>query len=221
MKPKSLLIAASLTIVTFSSAVSWIKTRLAHEAESSLETFAQRRARSAKEIQTLEERLASIEKDRVNLQADLDESKKAKAPTATVLTPKNASPDARQVNPMEALLKDPKLQNYFFASQRASLAKNYGPFFQRLGLTPAQITKFEDILMEREEQKMDLQAVAESQGLRADSATLTTLRKQSEEKILTEQAALLGPAGVNQWQQYERTVEVRALVGKFAGAAAS
>ena len=221
MNSRNVLLVASVAIMAAGFGVAWNHACTVRETESALAALAQRRADTAANIRRLESRLATNEKDRADLRAALDEAKKA-GPVVVAPPPPTKVPAGApgSFNPMEAIMKDPKLQNYFFASQRAELARSYGPFFRQLGLTPTQVARFQDLMIKRAEQDMDLQAVAQSQGLSPGSPALVTLRKQAEDELRSAQTALLGPTGYEQWQQYERTVGVRPVVQKFVGAAA-
>jgi hypothetical protein len=63
------------------------------------------------------------------------------------------------------LESDPKLIALYLKSFRANLSDRFGPLFQRLGLTPDQIGKWEDLATEQEQKNVDLRAAAAAQGL--------------------------------------------------------
>ena len=217
MNPRSFIIVIAGAIIAGSLAVTWSNVRAMRDAESSMIGLARTKDGVAQKIQHLQARLATIESERLATQVTADVKPKTN-PGTTGPVAKAPAPAARP-NPMELIMQDPKLQNAFFASQRATLATRYGPLFRQLGLAPAQIAKFEDIMIKREENNMDLMAAAQAQHLSPGSAAFMTLQQQSEDEMAAAQAALLGPADHAQWQDYERSVGVRGVVQNFAGAA--
>ncbi len=217
MHPRTTIIVVATVVVAGALGVVWTASQARRDTESSVVELARKNDAVIREVQSLQSRLASIESDRATLQAKLTE--RPKVPAAASTSGGQAPVAAGRPNPMEVIMQDPKLQNSFFAAQRATLATRYGPLFRRLGLNPAQIGQFEDIMIKREETEMDLMAAAQAQHLPPDSPELATLRKQSEDETTAAAAALLGPADYAQWQGYERTAGVRGVVQNFAGAA--
>jgi hypothetical protein len=217
MNPRIFIIIIAGAIVAGSLAVTWSNVRATRSAESALIGLARTKDGVAQKIQNLQARLATIESERTAMKA----TSEAKPKTNTMPTgPAGKAPAmAARPNPLELIMQDPKLQNAFFASQRATLGTRYGPLFRQLGLAPGQIAKFEDIMIKREENNMDLMAAAQSQRLAPDSTALAALQKQSEDEVSTAAATLLSPADYSRWQEYERSVGVRGVVQNFAGAA--
>jgi hypothetical protein len=214
MTPSPRLIALSLTVATIAFFVAWQKVHSIRETELRRSRIAQGQVVAREEIQQLHERLAAGEKIAVDLQVALDEAKKKER----LAVPPPATNETRP-GPTELIMQDPKLQNAFFASQRASIAASYGPFFRKLGLNPTQIAQFESIMIKRAELDMDLRAIARAQRSRPDSPEVAALRQRANDEVNAAQNELLGPEGFAQWREYERTTIVRGLVEKFAGVA--
>jgi len=86
---------------------------------------------------------------------------------------------------LNALLEsDPKLLALYLKSFRANLSDRFGPLFQRLGLTPNQIAKWEDLATAQEQANVDLRAAAAAQGLNyAEDPGILAMKKQSREQL--------------------------------------
>jgi hypothetical protein len=218
MTPKKFLIATSFAVAAVAFIVAWQKARSIRENEDLRLGAAQRQAIAQREIQQLEKRLAAGERIAADLQAALDESKKKPAATAASAAGKPGMPEGSRPSPTEVIMQDPKLQNAFFAAQRAAIATGYGPFFQQLGLSPAQIAKFEDIMIKRAELDLDVRSVAQSKRSSPDSPEVAALRQQANDEVNAAQSELLGAEGFERWREYERSTIVRGMVEKFAGA---
>jgi hypothetical protein len=122
--------------------------------------------------------------------------------------------------PADPLVNDPALQNLYLAAERAGLDFLYLPLLRQLGLSSAQREAFRDLLMRRHEQRMDLADIQESHGLAPDDPALWGLRRKAAANFDLRQSALLGAAGYQAFNEYERILPVRRLVGQFAGALA-
>ena len=103
---------------------------------------------------------------------------------------------------------------------RARLANTFGSLYQSLGLTPAEIDAFEASLTSYVETLLDLRAVAASDGLDEAGPEIAALTKQANEELRGEQIALLGGAGYQQLQQFERVLPLQNFVlglARFSG----
>ena len=112
---------------------------------------------------------------------------------------------------LQRLQKDPELIALSLAARRATLTTNYGPFFRGVGLTPAQVDRFQALLMAREEQRADLQATRVSGKMGENDSAFATLQKQIETENDRAQRELLGDAAYRRkfaarWKQLREKV---------------
>jgi DNA repair exonuclease SbcCD ATPase subunit len=122
--------------------------------------------------------------------------------------------------------KDPKIQSIRLASHRAQLLATHGVLFRKLGLTPSEIERFQDIAARKEEQNLDLDGILESEAQQNGAVSPETkravekLREQVKSEAETARKELLGEERSKALEEYNRTAETRRLVGDVAGAAA-
>ncbi|HVU32484.1 MAG TPA: hypothetical protein VHE61_03555 [Opitutaceae bacterium] len=121
----------------------------------------------------------------------------------------------------ERLRTEPDAQLLWLKLQHARAAVLYGPLFRKLGLTPEQIAKFEENVAGRDEQQMDIRAIATENRMkgRTDSATTAKAFVQADQQYTAAQRSLLGDTGLQALQEYERTSWVRNWVNGWAGGA--
>ena len=103
---------------------------------------------------------------------------------------------------------------------RAGLANTYGSLYRSLGLSTAKIEQFEDSMTEYAEARLDLRAVVAADGLAGRSPEIQEIKSEADENLRVEQIDLLGDAGYEQLQQFERVLPVRNFaigVPRFSG----
>jgi hypothetical protein len=99
------------------------------------------------------------------------------------------------------------------------LAATYGPLLRTLELTPAQIEQFNELCLQREEQRMDGEELDRSTDSTEKTAG-TMVRTEDEAGFRAAQLALLGEKDFQQFQEFERQRPLRTVVTQFAAAAA-
>ncbi len=102
------------------------------------------------------------------------------------------------------LATNPKVRAIYLKSYQARLAVTYLPLYHRLKLGPAEIAKFNDLLSEREEERIDLQATAEAHGLPASDPAILAVKQQQDDDLHRAEIGLLGADGFQQVGQIER-----------------
>jgi hypothetical protein len=149
-------------------------------------------------------------------------SKKAAASTAEVS--QNSDDGQRQrgrFGNMRALMNDPQFAQLMALQQKAALNSSYAPLFkqlaQQLGLSPAQIDAFQNLLVQKQAAARDVITAARDQGLNpaTDRAELNQLLTQSNAEIDQQIQATLGDAGFAQYQNYEQTLPERNTVNEL------
>ena len=94
---------------------------------------------------------------------------------------------------------------------RATLGQKYRQFDRALGLSPKQIGAFENLLTARQEEIIDLNAVALADGPDA-RPDVEAIRRQEDDDFRVAQLALLGERGYRQFQEFNRAVPVWGVV---------
>jgi len=119
----------------------------------------------------------------------------------------------------ERFEKEPAFQSALIAARRSLLAVRYGPLFAALKLPPEKIEKFVAIAIRREEQMMDINAVAKSKGFAREDPTIMQARGNIEQTTNSDLQELLGDADYSQYQDYHRSAGLRDILSGIAGGA--
>jgi hypothetical protein len=230
MNKKALLATGAALIAVTGAGVAWQAQRAAREhtaitatARREQTTLATEEARLIREIKAAEQRQTEL-RGELEKQPAAPGAASSPAPTALVLrsTPGSSDPPEAHVRAMESL--------------KAGLPAQYGAFYRALGLTPDQIAKFENLLVEHDGRKRDIRAVesgikinpatAESREaitidgrrvqLRVDPA-IAALRREEDARLRHELIALLGATGYAQLQDFNHGAESRAFVSELVG----
>jgi hypothetical protein len=220
MSAKKTILVATGLLIAGSTGVTWHQVAQELATETALAAVAQQRTAAEAKLQREADRLAAAEKTCAAQRAAYETAQKAKDAAQAAEEAQTTAADSKSQNFMERLLKDPEMQNLQLASNRIDLANTYAPLFSRLNLTPEQIEKFQDNALARMAHNADSGAAMRTQGLSQDDPVLEKLSEQAEAEYQQSQRALLGEAGYRQFQEYERTADVRDVVRGLAGAAA-
>lgn len=173
---------------------------------------------AASERVQVEQRLAAAGEARNRAQAALDALKQKSPVTPAIKAP---PPSVRQSGSiLELIRNDPEAETFFLAGRRADLAAKYGPLIRALRLTPEAAAKFQDAFIRKEEDQMDLAALLRMPGGETNSKALMEFQAKSQADYEANQRAVLGDAGYQQLQDYERTSSTRSMVSAVAGVAA-
>jgi hypothetical protein len=160
-------------------------------------------------------------------QASLSPVAASSATTAPAAVPPATPPAPKTVvrknapSVMDLAQDNPQLLNYFIASKKAELQQRYGVLFQQLQLTPEQRNKFKEIQAAATTRSIDLGAAVHEQGLTYDDPAVKKLQTDSERQTETELIALLGDAGFQNYQEFNRTLSLRGFIDGFAVQVAS
>lgn len=115
-----------------------------------------------------------------------------------------------------ALMANPEFAKAMSIQQRAALDARYADLFKQLKLSPAQLEKFKDLLVERQNARMDVMATAREQGLdpRANRDELNKMTAEAQAEVDAAIKTSLGESVYNQYQTYDATQPQRALVSQ-------
>jgi hypothetical protein len=116
-----------------------------------------------------------------------------------------------------ALMEDPGFVQLLNTQLRGQLDSRYAGLFKALGLNPAQIEKFKDLLVEKQTSLRDVLASARAQGLdpRQNRTEMRQLVAQANSEIDASIKSMLGDSKYTQYQQYEQTLPQRNLVAQL------
>ena len=180
---------------------------------------------ATKDRDALRRRIADLEKRAQTLQ---DEASDLREQARAVRAAPPASAGPRQMSfrtggpggmpgPMLAL-ESPEMRRLMAVGQRGQLDSRYAALFKSLGLPPAQLDKFKQLLFDKQNAALDVMAAARSQGLMGPDShgQIQSLVQQANREVDDSIKGLLGDAAFQQFQQFDRTQPQRAIVDQLA-----
>jgi hypothetical protein len=195
----------------------WLEIGATRAAERSRAEILARIAAATAERRQVEQRLAAAIEAKNRAQTALDAVKQKSVTPAAKSPP---TPVRQQGSILAIIRHEPDSEAFYIASQRADLAAKYGPLIRVLKLTPEAAAKFQDAFIRKEEDQMDLAALLRMPGAETNGKALMEFQAKSQAAYEASQRAVLGDAGYQQLQDYERTASTRAMVSAVAGVAA-
>ena len=172
-----------------------------------------------------QKRVWDAEKRRTDLEAELAAQAPKEEPGATSDAPgENGDPTVRPRprrnefrNEFAALMDKPEIQRLLAVQQRAALDARYADLFKSLNLTPEQLEKFKNLLVEKSTAVMDVMAAAREQGAnpRTDRDAFRKLVADAQADVDASIRATLGETGFAQYKEYEQTQPQRGLVDQL------
>jgi hypothetical protein len=142
-----------------------------------------------------------------------DETAAAPETPAEVTPPRDRAGGSRRAE-FAALMNDPAVVRLMNEQQKAGLDGRYAALFKQLNLTPEELERFKNLLVEKRTALRDVLVAAREQGLAPgqNRGELRTLVEQSNAEIDSSIRELLGPEKYNTYQTYETTGAQRSLV---------
>jgi len=191
--PSVTLSASILAFAVILGAVA-ITFRSSQRAQAELADARREYIHTVKDIQTWSDRL-----DTVRRAASLVSSEKKLPIAAQAAQGRHPRPD-----PVELVATHPELRGPYLKSYRHRSHIRYLPLYLTLGLSAGQISKFEDLLVNGEEDKIDLLTASLAQGVPTSDPNVAAMQKQSAAQLQTAETDLLGQAGFQALQSYDR-----------------
>lgn len=116
-------------------------------------------------------------------------------------------------NPMD----DPEVQQLMTLQLKASLDFRYADLFKSLRLTPAQLDKFKNLLVEKNTAVADVMAAARQEGIsrRADREAFDKLVADAQAEVDESIRQTLGEAAYAQYKEFEQTGPQRAVANQL------
>lgn len=117
----------------------------------------------------------------------------------------------------DAMMANPDAQKLIALQQKASLDGRYSSLFKQLQLSPANLEKFKDLLVEKQSSMMDVMAAARAQGLspRDNRDEFRQLVQNAQNEVDNTIRATLGDNVYAHYQSYEATAPQRAIVSQL------
>jgi hypothetical protein len=112
------------------------------------------------------------------------------------------------------LSSDPEIAPLLLNQRKRAVATRYAALLARLGLPPAQTEQLKTLLAEKQLSHSEAQMMARTQGLGRDEAQ--SMAKQADTESDAAIKDLLGEAGFNQLQDFDRTYAQRTTVAGLA-----
>lgn len=213
--PKNLLIGFLALTTIAASALAWQQHRKLRALQSTATLAASERADWQKRVWDAEKRAtaAAATSDPITPASDDAPPVAMGGVRAGVSLRGGPGPGGR----MAALLNNPEFAQAMALQQKAALDGRYADLFRRLKLSPAQIERLKDLLVERQSVAMDVMTVAREQGLdeRDSRDQLRKLMQETEAGVNAEIEALLGADGYAAYQSYEQTQPQRNAVSQL------
>jgi hypothetical protein len=178
-----------------------------------------------REIAVAQERLSAATRDKEELEDTLHLLSSAKAKAAAAQPKQNGPPPGQPPSPKPAevlalMEANPELHSLFKRAAQGRLSTQYFAFYQSAGLTSDQIQKFEALMTQDAEDKLDLAAIMQKERVAANDPTAAKMRQLNDAKLKAAQRDVLGEAGYQQLEQFARmepsgrfVTEVASFVG--------
>ena len=116
-----------------------------------------------------------------------------------------------------AMMEKPEIQKLMAQQQRGLLDARFAPLFKGLNLSPEQLDKFKNLLVEKQTAIADVLAAARAQGIdpRSDPQQFRQLISDTQAEVEANIKSTLGDAGYAQYQQYQQTLPQRNVVSQL------
>jgi hypothetical protein len=201
-----LIFVAAAAAFALALGIRWAALRERRAAEAALDSLHRRQAELGAAMGRQGERLAAADTDRAALREALRTGGAAPVPAAHT--------GARAETPSLAsiLESNPELFKLGLRAYRAGLSGHFERLYRDLGLTPGQVSAFEDLMTEHEEDILDLEATAAAEGFPRNDPAVLALRQRQEDQLRAAQEALLGGEGYRRLQLYDRMQPVMDIV---------
>lgn len=206
MNAKSNLSLAISVVAVVAAGMAWRANHHAQRAQTAAATAVGERTRIDADAQRAADRIAQGEKRVAELQAALNALRAGQAAPVARRTPTQPAPGPA-LRRFDPLAQAAELKRY-----KAGLLLSYGSFYRKMGFTPDQIARFEELLSDQQGRRNDLSATVATGGLTSSDPAIAALRRENTGRFKAEQIELLGEAGYAQFQEYNRGADRRFLV---------
>jgi len=217
MRSKTWVLLGFWVVALAAGAIAWREARSNRQIQINLEDATRARHRLAMEIARIEQRDTVVDRHRADLELRLQELNARYPATAGTRAEALAVAD-RTVQAYLDLAADPKMMNLLANTLKARLRIRYSPLYLKLGLSPAQIARFELLQANDGARTDDIRVAAATLKLSESTPEIAGLLSQDKDQFQTEATGLLGAEGFRQLQGFDGTAEERRIVNDLAGA---
>jgi hypothetical protein len=202
------IIGLTSLFLVFAMGFAWRGYRSEGTAQAAFTAFGRQRARLDLDLRQARDRMVGRQRETSTLEAKIERS--PAPPAAAKITAANVPPPRQ--DPATLVASDPELRSLYLKSFRANLAQRYLGMYQSLGLSQAQIDKFEDLATAQADDGLTRQAAALAQGLTLSDPGLADLQKESLAQFEASVANDVSPAAAQQLRLLDRTQEAQNLL---------
>lgn len=195
------------------------------------------------DLRQLKQNVAALDRERADLQKRIWDLKKRNGELENRLRPPTASAEPSvesltageflggrdpaadetrdrgrpEIGRFATILANPEVQKLMAVQQKAGLDGHYASLFKQLNLSPDDLEKFKNLLVEKQAAVMDVMAAARAEGLngRESRDQIRQLVQQAQGEVDTAIRTTLGEAAYGQYQNYEATVPQRNVVDQL------
>jgi hypothetical protein len=118
---------------------------------------------------------------------------------------------------IKALMERPDIQRLMAIQEKSTLDSRYSALFRNLSLTPDQLERFKELLVEKRIAASDVRSAAREQGMsgREDRENLAKIVATTQAEIDESIRAALGESGFAKYENFEKTLPQRNLVDQL------
>jgi hypothetical protein len=154
-----------------------------------------------------------------NISVGPDESELPRPSTGPVPMPttdrRGPTPSPQAGSEFRAMMDSPEMQQLMSLRARGNLDARYARLFRQLGLSPTQLQRFQQLLIDKQNTGRDVMAAMRTQGLtpgRENGDQTRALIQNANAEIDAQIKAEFGEGTLAQYQTYEQTLPQRNLV---------
>jgi hypothetical protein len=126
-----------------------------------------------------------------------------------------AAADKQALNQLRST--NTEFQRAMLEAERIGLGVRYAPLYKNLNLSPEQVAKFEQRMAESMQHEVDIVAAAHAKGMSPADPALAKLGAQAKAEMEADLKAILGEAGLREFQFFDRTFGAREMVNGLSG----
>lgn len=216
---KNPVIPALVIALLGTAAYAWHLQQTLDALRSEKAQLAATRAEEQKRSANAEAKLAQLDREVAQLREKAATA--ATGPTSAVQA-KGRTSTEKQVRPgregFAALMENPEFQKLWMTQQKSALDYRYAALFKNLKLSPAELDRFKQLLVEKQSAAMDVMAAARAEGLAPgqNRDEVRALVQSTQQEIDASIRAALGEQGFNQYKQFEQTAAQRTVVDQLS-----
>jgi hypothetical protein len=192
--------------------LTFIAGRKSRQLRDALDAVTAERGRLRDRVGALEERERALTAENADLRAAAPPPGRPPPRAFTMTAPKGRLP-----GPMAAF-DSPEMRRLMALDQKGRLDLRYAALFKALHLNPAQLDRFKQLLVDKQNSAMDVLAAAHNQDLltSGDGSAVKALMQQENQSVDAAIRAVLGDTAYEEYQDFERTQPERRAIDQLA-----